>query len=391
MEHKTGLFARVLIALAVIVGVVGFGYTTASAAEFDIGGALRYNFFTKSWTGEEANQAKNGDLGFDTFRFNVHAEAKGIYLDAEYRFYTDAFGGDYLHHGYIGYDFSETTKMHLGVSQKPFGLQPYASHNWFFVLPYYLGFEDDYDAGVKFLHSMGNLDLAGAFYKNAEVPGAGNNRYSLDIVPTNPGYTAGNNNEEINQWNARAAYHLGDNIEVGASFEYGGLYNFTVDTTDNGSDGKGDHLAFAGHFNGDFGPLNLKAEYIQYKFSPENGPGISTDVVTMGSYGAAYNVASEGSFIVGGVSYDLPFSIGPLSFTAYNDYSVLSKAADGFEDSQANTIGMIVKGGGIWTYIDYAMGKNHPWVGPNWTNGLAQGTSNADWESRFNINLAYYF
>jgi len=385
MEHKSGFAARILTIVALIVGVVGFSFTKAAAAEMDIGGALRYNFFTKSWV--DANKDKGGDFAFDTFRLNVHAEAKGIYVDAEYRFYTSAFGGDYIHHGYIGYDFSDVTKMHLGVSQVPFGLQPYASHNWFFVLPYYLGFEDDYDAGIKFLHTMGNLDLALAFYKNAEVPGAGNSRYSLDIVDQGTGSPAQVRNEEVNQFNVRGAYNLGDNMEVGASFEYGGIYNHAV----GGDDGKGNRYAFAGHFNGNFGPANVKAEYIQYKFSPENGSGVPTNTVTMGSYGFPYNVASEGSFIVGGVSYDLPFTIGPLAFTAYNDYSMLSKAGDGFEDSQANTLGVIVKGGGIWTYVDYAMGKNHPWVGPGWTNSLAQGNPNADWETRFNINLAYYF
>ncbi|MCF7803344.1 MAG: hypothetical protein K9N46_11705 [Candidatus Marinimicrobia bacterium] len=388
MEHKSKFFGRILAIIFIVGGMVGLNVSQLNAQEFDIGGALRYNFFTKSWV--QSNEDKLGDFAFDTFRLNVHAESKGIYVDAEYRFYTDAFGGDYLHHGYIGYDFSETSKLHLGVSQVPFGLQPYASHNWFFVLPYYAGFEDDYDAGIKYLHTMGDLDLAFAFYKNAEVPGAGNSRYSVDIVPANPGYTAGNNNEEINQLNARAAYNIDDNMEVGLSVEYGGLYNAGVAAAPNDNDGKGNRFAFAGHFNGNFGPANVKAEYINYQFSPENG-GASTDMVTMGSYGAAYNVASEGSFLVGGVSYDLPFTLGPLGFTAYNDYSMMTKSNSNFETTQANTVGFIVKAGGIWSYVDLIVGKNHPWVGPNWTNGLAAGDPNADWEYRFNINMAYYF
>lgn len=380
--------------MLVAVGIMIFGFTPTQLHAEDgvtIGGAIRYNYFVKSWDGEEANRDKGGDLGFDTFRFNVHAESKGIYLDTEFRFYTMAFGGYYLHHGYIGYDFNDNTKLQLGVSQVPFGLQPYASHNWFFVLPYYAGFEDDYDAGIKVLHSMDDVDFAIAYYKNAENPGAGNSRYSVDIIPSNPtDYTAGFNNEEVHQFNVRAAYHLQDNIEVGASAQYGFLYNASVASADNGDTGWGSRYAYAVHFDGTFGQANLKAEYIGYKFSPDNG-GASTDVVTMGSYGAAYNVASEGSFVVGGVSYDLPFKLGPLGFTAYNDYSIMMKANDNYENSQANTTGFIVKAGGIWSYVDFILGKNHPWVGPNWTNGLAAGNPNADWEYRFNINLAYYF
>jgi hypothetical protein len=51
--------------------------------------------------------------------------------------------------------------------------------------------------------------------------------------------------------------------------------------------------------------------------------------------------------------------------------------------------------GNIYTYVDMAAGKNQPWLGSGWTNDLAEGTlegtPDADWEMRFNINIGYYF
>jgi hypothetical protein len=48
-------------------------------------------------------------------------------------------------------------------------------------------------------------------------------------------------------------------------------------------------------------------------------------------------------------------------------------------------------------YSDGAGGENyhmlHPWLGPGWTDSLAQGDPAADeeWHTRFNINFGYYF
>ena len=68
---------------------------------------------------------------------------KEIDVKLEYRFYS---GYNMLRHGYFGHTFDGGTEIQFGVSRKPFGLLPYASHNWFFDITYYLGMEDDSDA-----------------------------------------------------------------------------------------------------------------------------------------------------------------------------------------------------------------------------------------------------
>jgi hypothetical protein len=116
----------------------------APPPELHVGGALRFSYFVKSWEGQEGNRDRLGDLAFDTFRLNVDASWNGLRLSGEYRFYP---GYQMLHHGYVGYLFSDEVALDLGVTRVPFGILPYASHNWFFDLSYYVGLEDDYDLG----------------------------------------------------------------------------------------------------------------------------------------------------------------------------------------------------------------------------------------------------
>lgn len=125
---------------------------------------------------------------FDMFRVNFHASWKDVYLNAEYRIYSDAFGGGFLKQGWMGYRIDEDNEIQVGLSQVPFGIQQYNSHNWFFNITYYMGLEDDHDMGVIFLHVGENFEYQFAFYKNAEELRFGNNteaspsRYSYDVA-----------------------------------------------------------------------------------------------------------------------------------------------------------------------------------------------------------------
>jgi hypothetical protein len=41
----------------------------------------------------------------------------------------------------------------------------------------------------------------------------------------------------------------------------------------------------------------------------------------------------------------------------------------------------------VYTYFDIAAGKDQPWLGPNWTNGLEQDAK----QSAFQYEYGYYF
>ncbi|MEA1875208.1 MAG: hypothetical protein U9N51_12400 [Bacteroidota bacterium] len=68
---------------------------------------------------------------WDTWRLNVDGSKGGLDLSFEYRFYP-TFGTHFIHHGYVGYNLSESHYLKLGVFQKPFGVGKFASHSWWF-------------------------------------------------------------------------------------------------------------------------------------------------------------------------------------------------------------------------------------------------------------------
>ena len=370
-----------------ILCFVALGLTSVAQEKEDylnIGRAVRFNIFDKRWVAD----ATQPEATFDTWRLNVDARTAGVDLSFEYRFYPI---GDYhfIHHGYLGYGFNDDLYMKLGVTQVPFGVTSFASHSYFFQIPYYVGLEDDYDMGIKFDYTgIKNLELNFAYFRQPEFNGGASSgldknasRYSYDITPS-----AEASIRESNQFNLRAAYNITDNIEVGLSGQLGEIYNDTLKTGEWST-------ALAGHVEANFGNFNFKGEYIHYNYAAKDNLGNTLDKVQMGAYGSNYNVAAEANMYVAGLAYSIPVNWGPISnVQAYVDYSIIDKAAAGFESTHHLIPGFLLTAGSIYTYVDYAMGKNNAWFGADtWTNGLAEGDANASWEKRFNVNIGYYF
>jgi hypothetical protein len=351
---------------------------------FDFGGALRFNAFVKDWEGEDDNRNRGGDLAFDTWMINVEGRKNKVYLSVQYRFYS---GYHMLHHGYVGYPLSARTDLQLGAHQVPFGNLPYGSHGWFFSIPYYLGLEDDYDAGIKLHHRAGPWDLTAAFYKNSEGSFSGSStssaRYSYDVV---------GDQEEIDQGNLRVAREFGQ-TEVGLSGQLGRLYNRETDRF-------GSHYAAALHLKSDFGGFNLMAQTSLMRHNPARAPGMDKSTVVMGAYDFPYEVAADGMIHVVGLSYGWAVDFGPLEkLTVYNDFAHFDKSETRFNNSQMNTAGLLAQGSGAYIYFDIASGRSHPWIGPVWSQALADGPGptlegrelDLEWATRFNINFGYYF
>lgn len=357
--------------------------------ELHVGGALRFNYNLSSW--KEGQKTRGGDFGYDVFRINAKAKYKGVKLNAEYRLYSEGFGGGMLKQGWVGYDFSTENNLQIGLTQVPFGITQYNSHNWFFSLNYYMGLEDDHDMGVKYTHNSENWLYAVAFFKNAEELNFGSNsdvsdsRYSYDVSSSADGLYR---NKEVNQLNLKLIRKFSSgtaNHMLGASLEYGGIYNLDTENM-------GDHFALAGHYELNAGRWNVKAQVSKYKYNTENPDGQSNDVIAMTAYGAPYLVAADATTYTLGVAYSLPVEWGPISdLQFYNDFGFMNKKVNDFNDSYMNVTGVLITAGNVYTYVDAAQGKDQPWLGPVWTNALATGTADADWEMRFNINIGYYF
>ena len=350
--------------------------------ELKIGGALRYNYNLSSW--KEGQKKRGGDFGYDMFRINAKGAYKGITMNAEYRLYSEGFGGGMLKQGWLGYNFNPQDQIQVGLTQVPFGIQQYNSHNWFFNLTYYVGFEDDHDMGVKYMHTGEKLEYQLAFFKNAEELRFGNNS---ENSPNRYSYDVAGRNKEVNQFNGKISYKFGKESAsiLGASVEYGALYN--LDTQE-----MGNHAAFAAHYEITKGKWNGKAQFITATNNPENIEGESKNVVTMAAYGAPYEVAANFNMYTLGISRNVPVEWGPVTnLQFYNDFGFMEKKTAGFTDSYMNVTGVLVSAGNVYTYIDYAAGYNHSWLGGNFVDDFAKGNPDAKWEARFNINIGYYF
>lgn len=368
----------------IIISCIYPGYTTHAqdAPEVELGGALRFNYNLSSWKQEQKN--RGGDFGYDMFRINAVAAYQGIYLNAEYRHYSEAFGGGMLKQGWFGYRFNEREELQVGLTQVPFGIQQYNSHNWFFNLSYYVGLEDDHDMGIKYIHLGENFEYHIAYFKNAEEFRFGN---VSPISPSRYSYDVAGNNKEVHQGNLKLVYKWGDTLQsrLGASAQYGGLYNINTLKT-------GDHYAFAVHYEADYKKWNLKTEAMLVSHNPKNGLGNSEEIIIMAAYGAPYEVAADFNMYTAAISRDVPVNWGPVSnLQFYNDFGFMQKENSSFEDSIMNVTGILVSAGNLYTYIDYAAGYNHSWLGGNFIDDFAAGNPDAKWEARFNINFGYYF
>ena len=350
--------------------------------KLDIGGALRYNYNYSSW---KPNQKKRGgDLGFEVFRINVDASFKKWELHIDQRFYAAGFGGAFLKYGWFEYNLNEKSHLKFGLIPAYFGAQQFNSHSWFFQLPFYLGFEDDHDMGLSYDFENDKIQLDLGFYKNSETLSFSDD---APISDARYNYDFSGRNKEINQLNVRFNYKFGDKAKhkVGTSLQYGGIWN--IDTKEVGL-----HYGLGLHYEMDHKGWNVKAQFLTYDNQAKNAPGESRDVIEMTAYGFPYNTAAKASIYSIGIAYTVPIKKGPISsLQFYNDYSYMDKAINAWEDTQMNVLGVLVSANPVYVYIDFAMGKHQPWLGPQWTDALASGDSNNDWESRFNINVGYYY
>jgi hypothetical protein len=359
-------------------------YDEKDGTGIDVHGAVRFQYSYEDYN--DGNRDREGDLDFDTFRINLDGSIGDVLLSAEYRFYQYM---HVVHHAWVGYDFTPTVQGQLGIHRVPFGVLPYNSHSYFFSSNYYLGLEDDYDAGLKLIYDADPLNVQLAFYKNDEQGGVDGfveereDRYSYDVVGfRGPGEGTfaepGNPVGETNTFNGRIAYtlHHGEGLstELGASGQYGSLHD--------GSDDVGDHSAYAVHLVGNYGRWNIQLQATDYDYDMDSG----ADRMAVGAYSFFDTIPAEANTYTANVAYSLPVSWGPVSnLTFYNDYSLVTDKSADLEDTWMNVTGVAVTAGGLYTYFDFIMAQNQPFIG-----GSMDGDA-TDTNSRFNVNVGYYF
>ncbi|MEX2516964.1 MAG: hypothetical protein WD572_08695 [Gammaproteobacteria bacterium] len=77
---------------------------------------------------------------------------------------------------------------------------------------------------------------------------------------------------------------------------------------------------------------------------------------------------------------------GPVSnLTFYNNYSLIAGESAGLAATWMNVLGFSMSAGGLFAYFDFVTARNQPFIG----GSIAGDEDNVN--SRFNINLGYYF
>ncbi|MGI2104273.1 hypothetical protein CXF78_02410 [Shewanella sp. 11B5] len=368
-----------LLSTLVSLCMVSF-YSTAQDVEdgINVSGTLRANYSYKQYS--DSSKDKSGDLTFEMASVKFNGKLDNWGLSSEYRFYD---GWEALRYGYAFYDYSEQLQIQFGINQVPFGNPGFISNSFWFGVPYYLGFEDDYDAGIKTVYSNNGWGTEFAFYKGAEYGASRNERYSTDLYS---GQVNGTDyyNEETNQLNLRQTYAMeyeGGKTVVGASVEVGQIYNSNTGNN-------GDRYAVALHLDSSYKGWALQLQAMQYEYNAADA--LDDNKLAVSAYYWQYEIASKAQAYSINIAKTITTSWG--SAKIYNDFGVVTPDVDNedYDNSYQNVTGVALSSGPTYTMIDFIMGKNmYASTRDNGHVGLPEiGDS---WDHRININFGYYF
>lgn len=138
----------------------------------------------------------------------------------------------------------------------------------------------------------------------------------------------------------------------------------------------------------------------RYEINPKVSDGFDEAIIGTGAYGFEYTLPAEAWTYLANVAYTQPVSFGPITeLKYYNDFTYVDKDDNRFEETIQNVTGVSISAGALFTYVDFVLGKNHPFTSPYISNGGFGGAqltdlgspSANDWTTRFNINFGYYF
>jgi hypothetical protein len=351
-----------------------------AANKIKIGGAVRFQYSVEDYNA--GNRDRGGDIDFDIFRIDFDGELGGVQLSAQYRWFQYM---DVIHHGWVGYPLNDRWQTQIGITKVPFGNLPYNSHNFFFSSVFYVGLEDDHDAGIKFISEDENHDFRLAYFVTDEMGGIDGfvdnraDRYAYDLIGVRaPGEGTFDfplfEIAEYNTLNMRYVQKY-EYADVGASILYGEIRDRVSSV--------GNRLAYAAHLNSTIDRWNFQLQFTDYNYDVDDGAGL----LVVGAYSFFDTIPAKATIYNCNVAYSLPVKWGPITkLTFYNDYNIMTNKSGGLtEDTVMNVTGIGVTAGGLYTYIDLVSAKNQPFIG-----GSMAG-DDTDWNTRFNINVGFYF
>lgn len=380
MMKKTTKFMLSMVATA-----IALSGSTAFAAEqtedgIKLGGAVRVNYAYRDY--DEVNKDKGGDFYFDMAAIKFDGKHGDWGLSAEYRFTS---GTNYIKYGYAYYDVNPDWQLQFGINKVPFGNRDFISNSYWFGIPYYLGFEDDHDTGIKAVYEKNGWHTDLAFYKSAEYGPSENKRYSTDLYS---GTIAASGieyfNEETNQFNVRQTYtaeHEGGQTTLGGSVQYGQIYNSNTGNN-------GDRYAVALHLDSSYKGWNLQLQAMQYEYDAADAVDANKIAVSVVSW--QYEIASKGQSYSANIAKTFATDWG--SVKCYNDFGLMTPDVDdaSYDNSMQNVTGCAISAGPTYTMVDFVMGKNMTFSTAN-NDHVGLPEMGDSWDKRVNINFGYYF
>ena len=343
-----------------------------------VSGTARVNYAYQDYV--ESSKDTLGDFTFDMIALKFNGKMGDWGLATEYRFYE---GWQTLRFGYGFYDVNPQWQIQLGVNQVPFGNPGFISNSYWFGVPYYVGYEDDYDMGVKAVYSQGAWGTEMGLYKNGEYGASNNDRYSPDLYT---GVVNGTeyNNKETNQLNIRQTYEMtyeNGRTLFGGSVALGQIYNSKTGHN-------GDRYALAVHLDSTYNGWNLQLQAMQYDYNAADAS--DSDKIAVAAYNWQYEIASKAQAYSVNVAKTLTTDWGSLKF--YNDFGVVTPdvSSDEYDDSYQNVTGVAISAGPTYTMVDFILGKNM-YASTRDNDHVALPEIGDSWDKRVNVNFGYYF
>ncbi|MCK8516823.1 hypothetical protein M0534_10890 [Methylonatrum kenyense] len=344
------------------------------------GGAVRLTYAWTDW--DDQQKDRGGDFDLEHVGINMDGSIGDVILSAQWRRYNDF---QAIRYAWVGYEFTDRTHMELGITQVPFGILPFSSHSFWLGGTYYVGYEDDYDAGIKLEHRPNDdWTFHAAFFKNSEYTSGRSERYSFDLV------TDGDDDQqnlETNQVNLRGERHLVTSddfrVDLGLSLQGGQMYNRITERN-------GSRFAGAVHADAYYRDWNFQLQGVRYQYNPENPDGVSSSFVQKGAFGFPFMMAARANVYTANIARSFDMNLGPVSnVTCYNDFTYIDPTVKDSSNSIQNVTGCAITAGGVLAYVDWIAGRNMWFVNGDGI-GL-DGDSAGSWNSRFNFNVGYYF
>jgi len=338
--------------------------------------AMSY-FNYAGWTGNK----NKSSLKFDSFRIWAQTDVSDvIFAGVQYRFYE---GWRTPTQMYIGWNINEKNSLKTGQVWVPFGFGYQPFDDWGNIL-YYTGFQDDYDYGICWTGTYGDLAVHAAWFLNQQLSSSSPQRIDTDVFSGEAGpdnlfeYTK--RNQEKQQLNIMLELtpkweNIG--ITTGISGMVGGLYNQDTDKY-------GNRLAGAVHFGMDAKNLHFNMQETYYKFRqelPDTATQDMKDFLNVSSWNFGYEMPVEANIFTTSAAYDF---IGE-KLTAYANYSMLSGGTTN-ANSQLFTAGVST----IWRLFQI-YGEIHYGINDPQLSGNASGYGrNADVRD-FGFQIRVYY